>query len=159
MVRVQKQLEIFKECARVVWNIGFMQDSGVTTESAFKFDKIEKELFEALVLDELEIDWPEGRYRYGSVPGLIVSLKEHCSELEVDATSDTTPGQNRKWVKTKISRSEVAKLEFVSFFQWDAFSFADWPYVQCLDPTNSRLLLIEHSMCEFYLAEATTAGT
>jgi hypothetical protein len=160
MLRVDRKLEVFKECARHVWNVAFLREVHNFQEGAFRFDKIECELFDALVVRDLGIDWPGGRYKYGIVPGLFVQVKNLYQSLKVDVTLDILPGEGRVWKEKTILRSEFGALGFVSFFQWDSFGFSDLPFVECFDVQNNRFILIEHGKCEFYyLAEETLPRT
>jgi hypothetical protein len=145
------ELERFKECARHVWNSAFLDLLKLNPNIAFQFDKVESELFDALVVQALGIEWPGGRYRYSPVPGLFVQLHDLYGSLNIMTCSEAKLGESKKWEATTVIPAAHGPLEFISFFQWDTFSFADWPYVECLDVRNARLMLVDRDKCKIYL--------
>jgi hypothetical protein len=161
----------FREAARHLWNTAFYRpdphsEGAVAWDRRDAFSRVATELFSAIVLEPL-----------GATDRRLAPMWEHaaapltCFEVDPSATTAIPIMINRASPLTgywddpvsQIAPGE-ARMQFVSFFDWDELGFRDFQYVETLIvdfPAHpglvGRYALIQFGYASFRFIESTAA--
>jgi len=133
----------YRECVRHIWNTYFrMLDDG-----AHKFINVERELYVALVLEQIydDDDYNEDEGEY--VKTFVVKPDSELYSIHV-LLGNEIQKKHIKWDEVLITISKT-DLRFMEYFDWEDEGIRDYKYVRCrvincednLDIINKDILI------------------
>jgi hypothetical protein len=144
----------FQEAARHVWNAYLLElTDPMSPELQRSFDKIERELFRALVLLSNGMPDLADKYRRGPLP-ILLQANTGLTEIPVQFGS-LDANRNMRWeLPCSTSVTEVSQYQFIAFFDWNPYGYIDMSYIKALCPVDGRFALIEQTYCGFALVNS-----
>lgn len=142
----------YLEAKRHLWNVYFHDRLTSIYECSplDQYEEIDRLLFFALVISDLEIDKGSEKIVWKEpVPCLKVVPREGLDHVPV-MIGESTTSMSMKWgLPTELAIDPVLELNFVEFFDWNRYGYVSFPYYRtrisnCSDPTLvGKDLLIE----------------
>lgn len=116
----------YRECARNLWNVYFSRKENVGG-ALDDFDEIDRRLFEALVVNEL--DYEED---LGEPPRPLLRVVPRC-RTEILIEQPHGPGEATPWGERSrrfVVPDEIS-LEFLGYFDFEQIPIKEYRYLEC----------------------------
>jgi len=138
----------FKEAVRHVWNAYLVESySPMSPKLQESFEKIERELFRALVLLPWGIPDVADIYRRVPMP-IMLQAKTGLTEIPVQFGS-LDVNRNIKWgLPCTVLVDDLQLYQFIEFFDWNPYGCIDLNYVKVMSG-DGRFALVEQLYCDF----------
>jgi len=124
--KITNEILIYRETIRHIWNYNFVNLTYKKKLYSFSlFEEIEKNLFEAIVILPLNLEYDIKDFRSKPLDFLNVKVKENLSECDI-YIEKVSNDKNCYWKKERYFRSEKKEnFKFHMFFDWNQYDFID----------------------------------
>jgi hypothetical protein len=124
---VSNTFDHYRVSARAIWNTAFWPDVAFRNwDSVEQFDEIQRILFNELVLEKVDKDWPFHDIFKIAMPFFHVVPSGHVPIMIQNPRSERETGY---WDHpVKYIKQEEAELHFLSYFDWNRMDYADFRY-------------------------------
>ena len=123
---ILESINKYRECVRSIWNIYFLNNFQINQDWILidSFNRIKQDLFQSIVLYQLEEDMPDFVLGYPINKIKIIPADNICWEIPVSINREK--GINSGYWDHPITKiNSYADISFINFFDWNPYGFID----------------------------------